>query len=126
MPWLEFHSPTNQPRGARFGYWGENSKPRSSYRFVLAGTRSKSRDERDSDGEEDEEDENGGELEGEGGDGVAAASSSAPDVESLQRQLKARLKTERSLRQAKRKTDHALIALRKVNSHVLSTSPSLP
>ena len=112
LPWLNFNSPVKGTSvltspGPRFGYWGEGPRNRKPYRFVLAGTKL----EDDGDHSDDNPSDNGddeGTVEG------SAAGSGAQDVETLQKQLKARLKSERSLRHAKRMSDQALSGLRKV------------
>lgn len=97
-PWLDFNSPSkgsmHDSPGVRFGAWGTGETNKKTYKFVLAGTKSpRSGEESASDGEEED-------------DGTDAAT--------LRKQLKARIRSERSMRNAKRKVDMMLSELRKV------------
>ena len=83
----------------RFGRWGEEPKPRTPYKFVLAGTKL------DDELQEIHSDEGGSEDEG---------NPESVDVPALQKQLKDRIRIERSLRSAKRKADAQVSELKKV------------
>lgn len=112
LPWLDWNSPVASTKsygtpGSKFGHWGDNAKPRTPYRFVLAGSgrgRSASRP-RDADDNPSDD------------DGLDDAAIDSQDIDGLRKQLKGRMKIERSLRMAKRKADRALLEARKVTRH---------